>query len=86
MSEQINEKGLEAVAKRFMRRSEIKDWGLSLEEVKATLLQHARQYGGCINCVYSAPAKGKLSWKGRTCILGLAQNSCGGMQKKLIKR
>jgi len=85
LSEEIDEKGLEKVAERYLRRKEIQELGLSLDEVKSALLQHARQRSGCVNCIYSAPYKGKLSWTTRSCVLGLNQNTCGDAYKPIVK-
>lgn len=54
------------------------DW----EACEKALRTHARQFGGCISCIYSRMHPEGLSRKGnpwymRTCILGLKQDTCG---------
>lgn len=79
----IDEEGLERVAKRFMQRREVTDLGLTLEDVKRVLLEHAKGYSGCVNCIYSGPYHGVFSWKARHCVLGLSQNTCT-MRKAIV--
>jgi len=81
---EIDEEGLEKVAERFLRRNEVQAMGLSLEDVKKVLIAHAQKYGGCVNCVYSKPYRGRFSWVCRSCILGLSQSNCN-MRKPIVK-
>ena len=74
---------LEKVAKRFMRRKEVAELGLSLDDVKRILAAHARRAGGCISCAYSSPYHGNFSWVARHCVLGLRQDNCG-MYKPML--
>ena len=80
---QINQEGLRKVAERFMQRKEVRDLGLTPEDVEKVLLEHAKRYGGCINCVYSAPYHGRFTWIARHCTLGLKQDNCT-MKKPII--
>jgi len=82
---QVDEEGLTKVAERFLRRKEVRELGLSLDDVKKILLEHAKRYGGCINCVYSAPYHGRFTWFARHCVLGLRQDGCP-MHKPIIKK
>jgi len=76
---------LERLVDRFMRRAEIKVLGLTREEVKAALIAHARQWGGCVNCLYSTPnPRGRFSWVARGCVLGLRQDTCG-MRRPIVE-
>jgi hypothetical protein len=79
----IDEEGLQKLAQRFMKRREIKEMGLSMDDVKCVLLEHAKRCSGCVNCVFSAPYHGKFSWTTRHCILGLSQSDCK-MRKPII--
>ncbi len=72
----IDRKGLRMVAERFLKRHEVADLGLKIEDVEKVLLEHAKNYGGCINCIYSAPYHGRFTWLARHCVLGLRQDSC----------
>ena len=67
---------LEKVARRFMQRKEVKEMGLTLEDVKRVLAGHARRAGGCVSCAYSSPYHGRFSWVARHCVLGLRQDNC----------
>jgi len=71
------------LARRFLKRAEVADLGLTEEEVAKVLIQHAKKWGGCINCMYSTPSRGRFSWLRRGCVLGLSQGTCG-MQKPIV--
>jgi hypothetical protein len=79
----VNEQGLNNVASRFLKRKEVEELGLSIDELKQVLLEHAKRFSGCINCIFSAPYHGKFSWTARHCILGLSQTGCT-MQKPIV--
>jgi hypothetical protein len=80
---EVDGEALTRVAERFLRRKETRELGLSLEDVKQVLLQHAQRYGGCVNCAYSSPYHGRFSWTARHCVLGLRQDTCK-MYKPII--
>jgi hypothetical protein len=44
----VDEEGLQKLAQRFMKRKEIKEMGLTIDDVKRVLLEHARKIGGCV--------------------------------------
>lgn len=89
----VDEEGLKKVAERFLKRQEVRELGLSLDEAKQVLLEHAKRFAGCVNCVYSSPYHGKFSWPyhgkfswtSRHCVLGLAQSTCN-MYKPIIQK
>jgi len=71
---------------------------LEYEDIARALIEHARQYGGCMSCVHSRPYKRMLDerleqgknirpadiWYARTCPLGLSQERCGSAYKPIV--
>jgi len=63
--------------------------GISKDELIRALMQHAKNWGGCIRCKHSRlneyvyrqglnkRATMHMVWTTRTCALGLAQGTCG---------
>lgn len=80
---QVDKEGLRRVAERFLNRHEVADLGLTVEDVEKLLLEHAKRYSGCINCIYSAPYHGRFTWLARHCVLGLRQDNCT-MHKPIV--
>jgi hypothetical protein len=76
LTQHVDKEGLRKVAERFMKRQEVLDMGLKLEDVEKVLLEHAKKHGGCVNCVYSSPYHGRFSWTSRHCVLALEQTNC----------
>jgi hypothetical protein len=81
----VDEQALETVAQRFLKRAEVRELGLSLEDVKKVILEHAKKYSGCVNCAYSAPYHGRFTWLARHCVLSLSQTGCT-MCKPIVQR
>jgi hypothetical protein len=69
--------------KRLVNRFALAHPELSDYEILKALTAQARQFGGCINCVYSAPFD--ENWHRRICILGLAQSTCDS-QEPIVER
>jgi hypothetical protein len=73
----VNEEGLEKVAQRFFSRRDVKEVCSTIEEVKRILIEHAKRGGNkCVNCIYSSPYRGRLSWTSRYCVLGFKRGDC----------
>ena len=85
-----DQEGLEKVVERYMHRNEIESYGLQKEDVERAIVEHARKTLGlnkevsCVNCIYSGPARGRMSWIARTCVLGFDEETCK-MFKPIVK-
>jgi hypothetical protein len=85
MGLKIDEDGLERVARRFFSRRDVKEVCPTIDDVKKVLLEHARMNSnGCVNCIYSSPYRGRLSWTNRYCSLGLKKGECN-MRKPIVE-
>jgi len=85
MGENVNEDGLNKVAERFWGRRDVRDVCGDIETVKKILLEHARNpENQCMNCIYSAPYRGRLSWVKRYCVLKLKPNGKCPMQTPIV--
>jgi len=65
------------------------DFNVPLDDIEHAILEQAKRYGGCINCVYSIAPKRTGSERSlpilrRHCRLGLAQGACG-MWKPIVE-
>ena len=72
--------GLNKLAKRFLNHDIAK--GLTIKEIEMVLIGYAKDYGGCLNCIYASPCK---SWLVRKCIYGFNQKNCK-VRKPIIKK
>jgi hypothetical protein len=84
----VNEEALKAVVSRYLEfRSAIESMGLTEEDVKAAVLEHARQAlatgDKCRNCGYSTWIPGCFSFRGRRCVLTLDEERCQA-QKPIV--
>jgi hypothetical protein len=85
MGLKIDEDGLERVARRFFSRRDVRELCSTIDDVKKVLIEHARiSSDGCVNCIYSSPYRGRLSWTVRYCSLGLKKEECH-MRKPIVE-
>jgi hypothetical protein len=84
----VDEEALKAVVARYLDfRHAIDVLGLTEEDVRAAVLEHARQALACNekcrNCAYSTWVPGYFSFRGRRCVLDLDEERCSA-QKPIV--
>jgi len=83
----INEEGLNKVVERFWNKRDAREICGSVEVLRKVLLEYAKNTTDqCVNCIYSSPTRGRISWSKRYCALKLKPNGNCPMHTPIVAK